>query len=130
MIDSPDIGRSVGLYRGCNDDESVSLRASITLTVIECPAITGTGGVTYLFEPGRGLMDSGRECCLRMIIAELIKGAITEKAISVTKDLARVSPCWRAGILSFGYGKAGKSVRLGDSSIATVTKRKIMIFNI
>ena len=128
MIDSPDIGRRFGLYRGCNDDESVSLKASITLTVIECPAITG--GVTHLFEPGRGLMDSGRACCLRMIIAELIKGAITEKAISVTKDLARVSPCWRAGILSFGYGKAGMSVRLGDSSIATVTKRKIMIFNI
>jgi len=90
--------------------------------VIECPAITG--GVTYLFELGRGLMDSGRARCLKMIIAELIRGAMTDRGVNVMKDLADVSPCWRAGILSFGYGKAGKSVRLGGSSIATVTKRK------
>jgi len=69
-------------------------------------------------------MDSGRVCCLKVIIAKLIKGAITEKAISVMKDkdLAHVYPCWRAGILLFGYGKMGKSVGLSDSNIATVTK--------
>ena len=105
-----------------NPDESVSLKASITLTVIECPAMTR--GVTHLFEPGRALMDSGRVCCLKMIIAELIKGAITDTGVNVIKDLAHVFPRWRAGILLFGYGKVGKSVRLGDRNIATVTKRK------
>ena len=62
--------------------------------VIECPAITG--GVTYLFEPGRGPMDSGRVCCLKMIIAELIKGDMAEEGVNIVKDLARVYPCWRA----------------------------------
>jgi len=73
-----------------NDDESVSLRASITLTVIECPAITV--GVTHLFEPGHGLIDSGRACCLKMIIAELIRGAMTDRGVNVIKDLADVFP--------------------------------------
>ena len=81
-----------------------------------------TGGVIHLFEPGRGLMDSGRALCLKMIIAELIKGAMTEEGINVIKDLAHVYPCWRAGILLFGYGKVGKSVGLSDSSVATVTR--------
>lgn len=57
-----------------------------------------------------------------MIIAELIKGAIAEEEEWVGKDLAHVFHCWRAGILSFRYGKEGKSVRLRDSGIASVTR--------
>ena len=58
--------------------------------MIECPAITG--GVTHLFEPGHGLIDSGRVCCLKLTIAELIQGAKTGRGVNAMKDLADVFP--------------------------------------
>ena len=76
------------------------------------------------------LIDSGRVCCLKLIIAELIQGAKTEKEINVMKDLAAVFPVlvegpesWEnAGILSFQLRKAGKGIGLSDCYIATVAK--------
>ena len=32
------------------------------------------------------------------------------------------SLCWQAGILSFGYGKAGRSIRPSDNYIGTVAE--------
>jgi len=76
------------------------------------------------------LIDSGRVCCLKLIIAELIQGAKTEKEINVMKDLADVFPplaespdSWvNAGILSFQLRKAGKNIGLSDCYIATVAQ--------
>jgi len=74
------------------------------------------------------LIDSGRVCCLKLIVAELIQGARTEKEVSVMKDIADVFPLlaegpdsWeKAGILSFQLRKAGKNIGLSDCYIATV----------
>lgn len=51
-----------------------------------------TEGVTRIFKPGHELIDSGRVCCLKLIIAELIQGAKTEIGVNVMKDLADVFP--------------------------------------
>jgi hypothetical protein len=56
-------------------------------------------------------MDSGRACCLRMIIAELIKGAMTEDGVNVMKDLARVSPA--GGLASYRLGMGRRARVLG-----------------
>ena len=76
------------------------------------------------------LIDAGRVCCLKMIIAELIQGCKSEKEIQIMRDLAHVLPLlaespdsWeKAGILSFQLRKAGKRIGLGDCYIATVAK--------
>ena len=76
------------------------------------------------------LIDSGRVCCLRLIIAELIQGAKTEREMRVIKDLADVFPIlaespdsWEnAGILSLRLRKAGKNIGLSDCYIATVAQ--------
>jgi hypothetical protein len=73
-------------------------------------------------------IDTGRVCCLKLIIAELIQGAKGEKEIRIIKDLIDVFPLlkessdsWeKAGILSFQLRKAGKNIGLGDCYIATV----------
>lgn len=74
------------------------------------------------------LIDSGRVCCLRLILAELIQGARSEKEIEVIKDMTRAFPVieessdsWeKAGLLSFRLRKTGKSIGLSDCYIATV----------
>jgi hypothetical protein len=58
--------------------------------VIECPAVKA--GITYLFNKrGHGLINSNRVCCLKLIIAESIQGAKTDRGVNVIKDLADVS---------------------------------------
>ena len=37
-------------------------------------------------------MDSGRVCCLKLTIAELIQGAKTGRGVNAMKDLADVFP--------------------------------------
>ena len=37
-------------------------------------------------------MDSGRACCLKLIITELIRGTMTEEGVNVMKDLPDVFP--------------------------------------
>jgi predicted nucleic acid-binding protein len=77
------------------------------------------------------LIDSGRVYCLRLIIAELIQGAKTEREIEVIKDLTRVFPTlkeepdsWeKAGILAFRMRKAGKSIGLSDCYIALLARQ-------
>jgi hypothetical protein len=77
------------------------------------------------------LIDSGRVYCLRLIIAELIQGAKTEREIEVIKDLTRIFPMlkenpdsWEnAGILAFRMRKAGKSIGLSDCYIAILAKQ-------
>ena len=77
------------------------------------------------------LMDSGRACCLGLIIAELIQGAASEREIAVIKDLAHILPLlpeapntWEeAGILSFRLRKAGRKVGLIDCYIAIMGKK-------
>jgi len=88
------------------------------------------------------LIDSGTVRCLKLIIAELIQGAKTEKEVDVMKDLADVFPVlsegpdsWvKAGILAFQLRadpdssgrpigrKAGKNIGLSDCYIATVAR--------
>lgn len=51
-----------------------------------------TAGVTHLFKRGHGLIDSGRACCLKLIIAELIQRARTDRGVDVMKDLADALP--------------------------------------
>ena len=76
------------------------------------------------------LINSGKVCCLSLIIAELIQGASTEREIDVIRDLPQVFPLlaespdsWQnAGILSFHLRKAGKRIGLADCYIATVAK--------
>ncbi|MBM3132726.1 MAG: PIN domain-containing protein [Chloroflexi bacterium] len=81
-----------------------------------------------IYEEVGQLIDSGRVCCSKLILAELIQGARSEKEIEVIKDLTRVFPAieespdsWeRAGTLSFQLRKSGKSIGLSDCYIATL----------
>lgn len=72
------------------------------------------------------LMDQGRVCCARLIVAELIQGAKEKKEIGVIKNLLDVFPIleeredtWlRAGILSYNIRRKGKEVGLADCYLA------------
>jgi len=49
-------------------------------------------GITRIFKPGHGLIDSGRVYCLKLTIAELIRGARTDRGVDVMKDPADALP--------------------------------------
>ena len=66
------------------------------------------GGIARIFKPGHGLIDYGRVCCLKPIIAKLIRGAQTEKAISVMKDLVDALPLLAGWHLIIPVGEGGQ----------------------
>ena len=53
-------------------------------------------------------MDYGGACCLKMIIAELIQGAMTDSGVNVMKDLADVFPLLAGWHLIIPVGEGGQ----------------------
>ena len=84
-----------------------------------------------VYESVDALIDQGKVCCLKLIIAELLQGARTEKELEVLRQLPSVFPLlpespdsWeQAGLLSFRMRKAGKSIGLSDCYIAVVAQQ-------
>lgn len=72
------------------------------------------------------LIDQGRVCCARLIVAELIQGAKERKEVEVIKNLLDVFPIleeredtwFRAGVLSYNIRRKGKEVGLADCYLA------------
>lgn len=77
------------------------------------------------------LMDRGSVCIAKLIVAELIQGAKTEKEVAVIKTLLEVFPVlqeqddtWeKAGELAFHLRRKGRSIGLADCYLVTLTEQ-------
>lgn len=73
-------------------------------------------------------MDEARVCLARLILAELLQGAKSDKETTILRDLPSVfrvleegpSTWEKAGLLSYHLKRQGKTVSLGDCYIATL----------
>lgn len=76
------------------------------------------------------LIDNNQACCIGLILAELIQGAKSNKAIEIVKDFIHVFDflkesvqMWeKSGELSYRVRKAGKKAGLSDCYIAIAAK--------
>lgn len=83
------------------------------------------------FAQVESLIDEGRVCTLRFIIAELVQGArsdpestVLESATQIFHLLEEQPDTWlEAGRLSSRLRRAGRSVGLGDCYIATMARQ-------
>lgn len=85
------------------------------------------------------LIDEDRICCSGLILAELIRGAKSEKEISLLKDFLYVfdflkedTVVWeKAGELSYRLRKKGISAGLSDCIIAVLASlNKVLLFTL
>ena len=79
-----------------------------------------------IFRAVNALMDTGRVCCLDLIVGELLGAADTEEEIKVLRDFTRVFPllkespgAWvEAARLAFQLRQRGKTLSLRDAYLA------------
>ena len=90
-----------------------------------------------VYEEVSRLMDETRVCLARLILAELIQGAKSDREITILKDMPNVfrvleegPSIWeKAGLLSYRLKRQGKTVSLGDCYIATLAhENDVLVF--
>jgi len=82
------------------------------------------------FQEVNGLMDSGRVCCLDLIVAELFHAAASEEEMKVLQDFTRIFPVLReppgtwleAARLAFKLRQRGKKLPLRDCYVAIMAQ--------
>jgi len=90
-----------------------------------------------VYEELSRLMDETRICLARLILAELIQGAKSDREVTTLNDLPSVfrvleegpSTWEKAGLLSYRLKRQGKTASLGDCYIATLANENgVLLF--